>query len=701
MIPNKKLRLVESGGAVQSGEFGISFADSAHIMTILRDTLYSNKELAVIREYSSNAWDAHRDAGKSDVPIKITMPTHLDPTLSIRDFGAGLSPDDVFKIYTQYGASTKRGNDNSVGMLGIGSKSGFAYSDSFTIVSHHGGTKRTYVAVLDKTEKGVINLLHEEPCGDETGVQIQIAIRQDDIEGFKRKAKEFFMYFKPQPDINIELPKPPAIQSDLTHGVIYDIDPENYSCYIQPSERWVAIMGCVPYRINIDQLRDVDINGTIGIPEYLANMSGALYFDIGDVQVSASREELKYSNDTKIALVNKFNLLVEEYVKKVLADIDSQAATPWERRLKAQVLTKLKMFLPKDSDALIAGYVSFKADTVPEGLSIWKGKEAAHTIMIHRNTRILMRDDARSMGGFNLHDYDYVVRKTDPKKTWDNAEDRIKKMCINLGIDGIVTCRLSSLPWSPKYVSNGTMANPKHKQKVFVLDETNDYGSQSNNWRTKEFEPTQDDVYVIISNFKPISVPGLYSMVREDTKLAKWAGIELPAIYGYKATIKKPMAVLEKECVGKPYLVWREEFKKSLIPRIKQHIENWMWSKVAVEMYNYDYYGNTRKSALQKCKKVIGALGKDHIVSKYLVNSLRGKKAIEKTPDQEVLEYALQKLYPQVECIIGKAEAQKMKDEIFNIYQMLSLEAFSIGELWGSDAAKWHSYIKLVDKSLT
>ena len=47
------------GSMEVSAEFGISKGDEAHLMQILRDTLYSDKVLAVLREYSSNAWDAH------------------------------------------------------------------------------------------------------------------------------------------------------------------------------------------------------------------------------------------------------------------------------------------------------------------------------------------------------------------------------------------------------------------------------------------------------------------------------------------------------------------------------------------------------------------------------------------------------------------------------------------------------------------
>ena len=120
MIPNTKHRALASSGVAATGEFGISRGDESHIMTILRDTLYSDKILAVLREYSSNAWDAHRAVGKNTLPIKITLPTEMTPTLSIRDWGPGLSANEVFNIYTQYGASTKRDSDKEVGMLGIG-----------------------------------------------------------------------------------------------------------------------------------------------------------------------------------------------------------------------------------------------------------------------------------------------------------------------------------------------------------------------------------------------------------------------------------------------------------------------------------------------------------------------------------------------------------------------------------------------------
>ena len=82
--------LTISGGSISSSKYGISEENAPFVIKMMIDNLYSNKPLAIIREYITNAWDAHVDAGISDKPIEITVPTMFRPTLCIRDFGNGL-----------------------------------------------------------------------------------------------------------------------------------------------------------------------------------------------------------------------------------------------------------------------------------------------------------------------------------------------------------------------------------------------------------------------------------------------------------------------------------------------------------------------------------------------------------------------------------------------------------------------------------
>ncbi len=87
----------EVNSVVRSGDFeesNYTIEASAKAFSILSDGLYSNKIKAVIRELSTNAYDAHVDAGKRDVPFSVTMPDRFNPYFAIRDFGTGLSHED-------------------------------------------------------------------------------------------------------------------------------------------------------------------------------------------------------------------------------------------------------------------------------------------------------------------------------------------------------------------------------------------------------------------------------------------------------------------------------------------------------------------------------------------------------------------------------------------------------------------------------
>ena len=47
------------------------------------------------------------------------------------------SREDIFDIYATYGESTKRFTNSQNGQLGLGCKSGFAYSNSFLVISYN------------------------------------------------------------------------------------------------------------------------------------------------------------------------------------------------------------------------------------------------------------------------------------------------------------------------------------------------------------------------------------------------------------------------------------------------------------------------------------------------------------------------------------------------------------------------------------
>ncbi len=123
--------------------------DMRYISSLLRNN-YSNTILATIREPYANAVDANKEAGLSPESIEIKSPTFLDQTFSIRDYGNGLSRDQIFNLYSKFGKSTKRDSNTKLGAFGIGKFAPLSYKDSFTVTSYHEGIKSIYSVYISE-----------------------------------------------------------------------------------------------------------------------------------------------------------------------------------------------------------------------------------------------------------------------------------------------------------------------------------------------------------------------------------------------------------------------------------------------------------------------------------------------------------------------------------------------------------------------
>lgn len=680
MIPNYHNRQVDSSGVEDVAAFGISEEDSAHIMTILRDTLYSDKVLAVLREYSANAWDAHREVGKFDVPIKVVLPTLMDPTLTIQDFGPGISHENIKRVYTQYGKSTKRGTDLAVGMLGIGSKSAFAYSDSFTIVSSHGGLRRTYVAVLDETEKGYINCLYSEECGDETGVSIKVPVRPTDVREFTLKAQELYKHFIPRPDINTVLPAAPELVRVLSHGVIHETE------YSRDNGEWIAIMGCIPYEIDIEQLIDS------GLGQHVRHLTGSLFFNIGELGISASRESLKYSDATKKALVNKFNDIIDEYVRTTLTEIDKENLSLWEKRIRAQTLTRLHLPCPKDVKDLTKKEIELEK---PKTFTFGQG--SSRSVTVDRDTRLILLNDRRDKSGFQLAWHDELLHPIG-EATVAEMETELRELVKKAEIDGVPIFKLSALPWvapPPKPKKPTKIVPLKHKVTTFVLKDAVHFSHPwSDCWNVQSRVPDASDVYVILDNFKAGQNNNFYYEYRTDKHLFEAFGGKMPPIYGYKTTKKKPRD--STNCEGKDYFVWRKEYAKTLVtPEIQKKLDLMEWSRaVDIDDWRFKRY---KESPLDFLKK---ELGKDHPLIRFLRKYTSAKKRFAKLGSS--IRSQLPDLQNRVKVADVVPQAVAERRALFQRYPLFSLSHIRFWRLYDQEErSHWIQYVKCIDQLLS
>jgi hypothetical protein len=291
-------------GAKSEVGFTIDPRNLAHVVSLLRDA-YSDPITAVLREYSVNAADAHVEAGIPDKPIRVTLPGRLEPVLKIRDFGRGLTPEQIESLFCSYGASSKRTSNDYTGCLGIGCKSAFAITDSFTVTTFHGGRARSYSCFLDESEVGKAVLLSDKPS-NETGVLVSIPVKKDDIGTVENKAIEVYKYFKIRPEF--ENLGNSRLQEITRPAYLYRTD----GVGLRNGNSWRSndsniVMGNIAYPIKLDEL------GHDKIQEILGYTAFDIEVPIGAVDIAPSREELKYNARTKKAVLEA----VEDAFKRI------------------------------------------------------------------------------------------------------------------------------------------------------------------------------------------------------------------------------------------------------------------------------------------------------------------------------------------------------------------------------------------------
>lgn len=322
------MKLNTSNSSIQSshgvGEStGFRIAANAHAFKMLSSGLYSDKISAVLREIGCNAADAHIAGGIKHVPIEVKLPNKLDPLFFIRDRGPGLSDADVRELYTTYFASTKQTSNDFTGAFGLGSKSPFSYTDSFTVTSCHAGKMNTYIAHLDKHGSPVITHMGEQPVEASwpSGVMISFPVRTSDFSEFQQKARAVYSWFTPLPKI---------------YGLEDRWCPERTTWYASDTVEYytenqapAVLMGNVRYPLQQQKLPQLAnpahsmsfgvVHRSLGSPVTqttfaleLARLPILLKLPIGSVQVAASREELQYDEESRTALVKALNQVAVE-----------------------------------------------------------------------------------------------------------------------------------------------------------------------------------------------------------------------------------------------------------------------------------------------------------------------------------------------------------------------------------------------------
>ena len=296
-----------------------TIAASAKAFEVLSSNLYQNKILAVIREISCNALDAHKMVGKDATSIEVHFPTFTQQYFSVRDYGPGLSKENVLDLYTTYFKSTKDAANDMIGGFGLGSKSPFAVADQFTVTSWHGGKVATYVCYK---QNGIpqVNVVSEADTNAATGLEVRVVAR--DYPVWHSEGGHFFSWW-------LQVPK-----NNLTAGVVPMLAEENillksekdiagypswaFTAKMKTGAQTRVVMGMVPYALTLSAIPNLPPE----VVNFFAASPVLLSYNIGELSISPSREALSYDPPTCAALTVR----LQEIFKTATAAMQKELA---------------------------------------------------------------------------------------------------------------------------------------------------------------------------------------------------------------------------------------------------------------------------------------------------------------------------------------------------------------------------------------
>ena len=285
---------------------------NAFTFEILSKDLYKDPIKAIIRELCCNATDAHTRANTQAIPFDIHLPTTHEPHFNIRDYGTGLSPEDMEYLYTGYFKSDKRHTNSEIGGKGLGSKTPLAYSDNFIVNSYFNGYQHNYSIIKDN--QGLPSLLHisSSPTDQPNGLEIIIAVNQNDITTFYKKAQLILPWMNYRLTNTIyptEIPKIEILYSTSEFDLV------KHGAINQPS----ILMGNIIYPIDL----------RLTIPANLVRWSIdelalIIKCPIGQIDITASRDELHYTEKTTTFLKAILNSTIEKIKNHLSAKLNEQ-----------------------------------------------------------------------------------------------------------------------------------------------------------------------------------------------------------------------------------------------------------------------------------------------------------------------------------------------------------------------------------------
>jgi len=165
---------VSAEGFSTSKKAYISDSNVGIIFDTLSKSFYSDPIGSIVREITNNCIDAFVAAGLPPKPV--LKYDKANNSIHFIDEGTGLTPTQMEDIFLSLGESSKRQSTELIGAFGLGSKSVFAYTNSFYITTRVNGIEYQYLYSRASSVPD-LDLLFEGPTDKVNGTTIWFPLK--------------------------------------------------------------------------------------------------------------------------------------------------------------------------------------------------------------------------------------------------------------------------------------------------------------------------------------------------------------------------------------------------------------------------------------------------------------------------------------------------------------------------------------------
>lgn len=308
IVNNQVIHEAEYIGDIQENRVGIDKANIDFITTLLTYNLYSKPFESFLRETIANAYDSHLEAGTDkNIILLFESKDEYSYTVSIRDYGTGVSPERFEKIYRNIGSSTKRESNDFIGMFGIGRFSALSCADTANITSYYNGKKYSYIMYKNGTSLNIDKLSEVE--GDyPNGLEVSIQVEKNSFYDWSTTIYQLCLFDK----LYIACKGECSFGLRVAANNFNNRKVRNYNNIFSTCD--LLRSSCLYYRVG-NILYEADSDHT-----YISTKGLIINIPIGTVDITPSRESLKYTEFTNKTLEEKSN-----EVKALLQDMTIKA----------------------------------------------------------------------------------------------------------------------------------------------------------------------------------------------------------------------------------------------------------------------------------------------------------------------------------------------------------------------------------------